>query len=49
MRKQETNASIGKAGDPLPPFRDHMIRQRVTRHGEIYPLPPAQELAGVCG
>ena len=29
---------IGKAGDSLPPFRNHMIRQRVDRHGRIYPL-----------
>ncbi|PGH02232.1 hypothetical protein AJ79_07681 [Helicocarpus griseus UAMH5409] len=29
---------IGKAGDPLPPFTDHMIRQRVDRHGNIFPL-----------
>ncbi|MCJ1377508.1 hypothetical protein MMC17_000603 [Xylographa soralifera] len=29
---------IGKAGDGLPPFRNHMIRQRVDRHGRIYPL-----------
>ena len=31
--------SIGKAGQPLPPFgKDHMIRQRVDRHGYIFPL-----------
>lgn len=35
---------IGKAGDPLPAFKDHMIRQRVDRHGAIYPLAPAEEL-----
>ena len=35
---------IGKAGDPLPPFTDHMIRQRVNFHGTILPLPPAEEL-----
>ena len=29
---------IGKAGDSLPPFLNHMIRQRVDRHGRIYPL-----------
>ena len=29
--------AVGKAGDPLPPFKDHMVRQRVTRHGIIYP------------
>ncbi|KAL2132104.1 hypothetical protein VTI74DRAFT_4227 [Chaetomium olivicolor] len=40
--------SIGKAGDPLPPFTNHMIRQRVTRHGAILPLPPPSELPGCC-
>lgn len=39
---------VGKAGDPLPPFRDHMIRQRVTRHGVTYPLARAEELPGCC-
>ncbi|KAL1964740.1 hypothetical protein VTN77DRAFT_6607 [Rasamsonia byssochlamydoides] len=29
---------VGKAGDPLPPFHKHMIRQRVDRHGVTYPL-----------
>ncbi|EEH38368.2 lipase/esterase family protein [Paracoccidioides lutzii Pb01] len=29
---------IGKAGDPLPPFQDYMIRQRVDIDGNIYPL-----------
>ncbi|KAL8767075.1 MAG: hypothetical protein Q9209_006302 [Squamulea sp. 1 TL-2023] len=31
---------IGKAGEPLPAFKDHMIRQRVDRHGNIFPLAP---------
>ncbi|KAL3422042.1 AB hydrolase superfamily protein C4A8.06c [Phlyctema vagabunda] len=35
---------IGKAGDSLPPFKNHMIRQRVDRHGDVYPLEPASEL-----
>lgn len=35
---------VGKAGDALPPFRSHMIRQRVNRHGTIYPLGPASSL-----
>ncbi|KAG5984269.1 hypothetical protein E4U55_005427 [Claviceps digitariae] len=39
---------VGKAGDPLPPFEKHMIRQRVTRHGVILPLAPEEELAGCC-
>ncbi|KAL2756013.1 hypothetical protein ACRALDRAFT_1042933 [Sodiomyces alcalophilus JCM 7366] len=38
------DARIGKAGDTLPPFRDHMIRQKVTRGGIIYPLPAPSEL-----
>jgi hypothetical protein len=37
---------VGKAGDPLPPFKNHMIRQRVNRHGVIRPLEPASELPG---
>ena len=45
-KTQVTNGSIGKAGDPLPPFINHMIRQRVTRHGVVFPLPPARELVG---
>lgn len=35
---------VGKAGDPLPKFKNHMIRQRVTRHGVILPLAPEEEL-----
>ncbi|KAK4154366.1 hypothetical protein C8A00DRAFT_14504 [Chaetomidium leptoderma] len=38
--------TVGKAGDLLPPFENHMIRQRVTRHGAILPLPAASELPG---
>ena len=30
--------SVGKAGDPLPRFRNHMIEQLVDRHGNIFPL-----------
>lgn len=32
---------VGRAGEPLPPFKNHMIRQRVDRHGKIYPLAPS--------
>ena len=32
--------SVGRAGDPLPPFHKYMIRQRVDRNGRIYPLDP---------
>lgn len=35
---------VGKAGDALPPFRNHMIRERVDRHGNIFPLAPASVL-----
>lgn len=35
---------VGKAGDPLPPFKDHMIRQQVTRHGATMALVPETEL-----
>jgi acetyl esterase/lipase len=38
---------IGKAGDPLPSFENHMIRQRVDRHGNIYPLGPVSMLAAL--
>lgn len=43
---QESKGQVGQAGDALPPFKNHMIRQRVTRHGVIFPLPPAPELPG---
>lgn len=39
---------VGKAGDPLPNFRRHMIRQRVTRHGVTLPLAAEVELPGCC-
>ncbi|KJZ78471.1 hypothetical protein HIM_01862 [Hirsutella minnesotensis 3608] len=39
---------VGKAGDPLPPFRKHMIRQRITRHGVTLTLPSESELPGCC-
>jgi acetyl esterase/lipase len=38
---------IGKAGDPLPAFEDHMIRQRVDRNGNIYPLDPISLIAAL--
>lgn len=41
---EEPIASVGKAGDPLPSFRKHMIRQRVDRHGIVYHLDPPQSL-----
>ena len=30
----------------LPPFKSHLIRQLITRHGEISDLPPPSELPG---
>ncbi|KAL8728093.1 MAG: hypothetical protein Q9166_005618 [cf. Caloplaca sp. 2 TL-2023] len=35
---------IGKAGEPLPAFKNHMIRQRVDRHGNIFQLGPPSSL-----
>lgn len=32
--------SVGKAGDPLPAFHQHMIRERVDKRGRIFPLDP---------
>ncbi|KAJ0413553.1 hypothetical protein BJY00DRAFT_306220 [Aspergillus carlsbadensis] len=32
--------TVGKAGDPLPSFKDRMIRQGVNKRGHIYPLDP---------
>ena len=39
-----SNNQIGKAGEPLPAFKNHMIRQRVDRHGHIFPLGPPSSL-----
>ncbi|PYH89690.1 lipase/esterase family protein [Aspergillus ellipticus CBS 707.79] len=36
-------ASIGRAGDPLPAFKDRMIRQRVDKRGNVYPLNPVSD------
>ncbi|KAE8389221.1 hypothetical protein BDV23DRAFT_157499 [Aspergillus alliaceus] len=38
--QQGAVATVGKAGDPLPPFKEHMIRQRVDKRGNIYHLEP---------
>ena len=40
----EATDHIGRAGDTLPPFKNHMIRQRVDRHGKIFPLDPSRSL-----
>lgn len=46
-KENEANA-VGKAGDPLPPFHQHMIRQRVTTSGLILPLPEHSDLPACC-
>jgi acetyl esterase/lipase len=40
----QSREAVGRAGDPLPPFKNHMIRQRVDRHGNIYAMAPVSEL-----
>ncbi|ORY04940.1 hypothetical protein BCR34DRAFT_591033 [Clohesyomyces aquaticus] len=40
----ESKPAVGKAGDPLPPFEKHMIRQRIDRHGGIHALAPPSSL-----
>ena len=37
-------ARVGRAGDPLPAFKNHMIRQRVDRHGVIYNMAPESDI-----
>ncbi|WYZ37783.1 hypothetical protein EsH8_II_001289 [Colletotrichum jinshuiense] len=37
---------VGKAGMPLPPFKKHMIRQRITTRGVVFELAPESELPG---
>ena len=44
---QQSVGSVGKAGDPLPAFQDHMIRQRVDKRGRIYPLDPPHTFAAL--
>ncbi|KAK4229371.1 hypothetical protein QBC38DRAFT_453382 [Podospora fimiseda] len=50
--KTESKPSIGRVttsyfqSPTLPPFEDHLIRQLVTRHGDILPLPSPEELPG---
>ena len=45
--QKESIGSVGKAGDPLPSFEDHMIRQRVDKRGLIYPLDPPHTFAAL--
>jgi hypothetical protein len=42
--KEIKNVKVGKAGDPLPAFEHHMIRQRIDRHGRIYVMEPEREM-----
>ncbi|KAL2815400.1 hypothetical protein BDW59DRAFT_153895 [Aspergillus cavernicola] len=48
-RSQDTNdtpgPTVGKAGDPLPAFKDRMIRQGVNKRGHIYSLVPPRSCA----
>lgn len=39
--------AVGKAGDPLPAFQGHMIRQRVSKRGDLYPLDPPSSYAAL--
>ncbi|KIW14576.1 hypothetical protein PV08_07360 [Exophiala spinifera] len=40
----KTIGFVGRAGEPLPPFQNHMLRQRVDRSGKIYPLSEPHDL-----
>jgi acetyl esterase/lipase len=40
-------AQIGSVGVPLPKFTNHMLRQRIDRHGVIHNLAPESELAAL--
>lgn len=42
--KQQTKGTVGRAGDPIPVFKHHMIRQLVTRHGNLQALPSETDL-----
>lgn len=43
---ETTHVEVGRAGDPLPPFKNYMIRQRIARNGTILPLPLEEDLPG---
>lgn len=34
----------GRVGDPIPPFENNMIRQRVDPQGAIYPMEPPEKM-----
>lgn len=42
--KSKRDELVGRAGDAIPRFHHHMIRQRIDRHGSIRPLEPESEL-----
>lgn len=42
--RQDSIGKSGKAGDPLPPFVNHMIRHRIDGQGNVYELPPPDKL-----
>ncbi|KAJ4376389.1 hypothetical protein N0V83_001672 [Neocucurbitaria cava] len=44
---KQSGTTVGRAGDALPPFERHMIRQRIDRHGTIYPLSAQEELVAL--
>ncbi|CAO2658329.1 Nn.00g060520.m01.CDS01 [Neocucurbitaria sp. VM-36] len=44
---EQGETKVGRAGDALPPFEHHMIRQRIDRHGTIYPLSAKEELVAL--
>lgn len=46
--EQAKPGTVGRAGDPLPAFKNHMIRQRVTRDGITHDLAPESALPGCC-
>jgi hypothetical protein len=46
-RKASQDAHVGRAGDPIPSFERHMIRQRIDRHGRIYALAPKEDLVAL--
>lgn len=45
--KEAKSAKVGRAGDPLPAFENHMIRQKVDRHGNTRPLEDKEELVAL--
>ncbi|EEP76456.1 predicted protein [Uncinocarpus reesii 1704] len=44
FQQQQGFRSVGKAGDPLPPFHRHMIRQLIDGYGNVHPLPDESQL-----